>query len=249
MSKSEWTTGKSSREGENDMSSTLVLIPGLLSDERVWQPLEGALPGVEIHRADVTKDDTIEAMAFRALSAFEGYCTVVGHSMGGRVAMEVARQAPQRVAKLVLSNTGDHPVRPGEKENRQARVDQGHADFPAMIEDWLPPMVAASRHNDVGLISNLTEMAHSIGPIVHERQIRALVNRPDASAYLPDLACPILLIAGTEDVWSPVAQHLDMQTRARNATLRVVENGGHFLPVERAGKTTRLIVEWLQIAH
>jgi len=231
------------------MLSTLVLIPGLLSDDRVWKPLEEALPGVDIHRADVTRDDTIEAMAFRILSAFEGCCMVVGHSMGGRVAMEVAHQEPQRVAKLALANTGDHPIKPGEKENRQARVDQGHADFPAMIEHWLPPMVAASRHKDVALISNLTEMALSIGPIVHERQITALVNRPDASAYLPDLTCPILLITGTEDIWSPIEQHRDMQNRAQNATLQIVEDGGHFLPIEQPRKTARLIVDWLRLAH
>lgn len=227
------------------MSMTLVLIPGLVSDERVWRPLESAGLDARIHRADVTSDDRIEAMADRVLTACTGKLVVVGHSMGGRVAMEVARQAPRRVAKLVLANTGHHPLKHGEKEKRLARIEQGHADFPAMIRDWLPPMVAASRHDDRNLISNLTDMALAAGPVVHERQITALINRPDASLYLPALTCPILLLTGTEDLWSPIAQHREMKAMARNATLRIVEGGGHFLPVEQPEATTRLITDWL----
>ena len=227
------------------MPSTLVLIPGLLSDARVWHPLEAVFPDHDIHRADTTKDDSIEAMAHRILAAFEGTCVIVGHSMGGRVAMEVAHQAPERVTELVLANTGHHPLAQGEQEKRQAKIDQGHADFPAMVKSWLPPMVAASRHDDNALMSNLTQMALSAGPEIHETQIKALVNRPDASKYLPDLTCPILFLTGTEDLWSPAAQHREMQSMARNATLEIVEGAGHFLPVEQPETTTRLIADWL----
>ena len=227
------------------MPLTLVLIPGLLSDERVWQPLEDALPDYRVYRADVAKDDTIEAMASRVLNEVTGDCIVVGHSMGGRVAMEVARQASGRVARLVLANTGHHPLKPGETEKRHAKIAQGHADFSAMVEDWLPPMIAASRHHDVELISNLTEMALSIGPDVHERQIRALIARPDAAAYLPELKCPILLMTGNEDVWSPEGQHREMLGMAQSASLRVVEDAGHFLPIEKPAVVTKMIADWI----
>ncbi len=184
-------------------------------------------------------------MASRILEETDGPCIVVGHSMGGRVAMELARQAPKRVDRLVLANTGHHPLRTGEIEKRQAKIDQGHAVFPGMIKNWLPPMIAASRHGDADLIANLTEMALSIGPEVHERQIKALVARPDAGAYLPEIPSPTLLITGTEDVWSPEAQHREMLELAQDAELHVVENAGHFLPVEQPGATTSLIVGWL----
>ena len=114
-----------------------------------------------------------------------------------------------------------------------------------MIADWLPAMIAASRHDDSDLVTNLTEMALSVGPEVHERQIKALVARPDASEYLADLTCPILLIAGSEDLWSPVDQHLEMLRLARHAKVEVVDGAGHFLPVEQPDEMTRLIVEWL----
>ena len=230
---------------KSELSSTLVLIPGLLSDERVWQPLERALPHLRIHQADVTKDDTISAMASRILQNVEGDCIVVGHSMGGRVAMEMAWQAPSRVAKLVLANTGHHPLKDGERDKRLAKIDDGHRDFSAMIAEWLPPMVAASRHNDTALIRNLTDMAMSVGSDIHERQIKALIARPDASRYLPELTCPILLIAGDEDMWSPVDQHRQIQHMAQHATLKVIEGAGHFLPIECPNETTRLICDWL----
>ena len=225
--------------------TTLVLIPGLLSDARVWQPLAGAGLAETTFAADVTQDPTIDAMAARILTETEGPLWVVGHSMGGRVAMEVARQAPERVKRLVLANTGHHPLAPGEPAKRQAKIDQGHSDFEGMIKSWLPPMMAASRHDDSALIADLTEMSLTIGPDIHERQIKALVARPDAGLYLPDIACPILLLTGTEDVWSPEAQHREIQAMAQQAELHVVENAGHFLPVEQPEMMVKLISDWL----
>ena len=225
--------------------TTLVLIPGLLSDARVWKPLATACPNLPVHHADVTQDDTIEAMAARILRDVSGKCVLVGHSMGGRVAMEVARQAPSRVSKLVLANTGHRPLLPGELEKRQTKIADAYRNFPAMIDAWLPPMVAANRHRDADLISNLTEMALSIGPETHERQIKALIARPNATQYLPNVTCPILLIAGTDDQWSPVSQHEEMRHLAHQATLEVVEGGGHFLPVEQSAVVTRLTCDWI----
>ena len=166
--------------------------------------------------------------------------------MGARIAMEVAHQAPNRVRALVLANTGHHPLKDGETEKRQAKIDAGHADFPAMVKDWLPPMMAASRHDDTALIANLTEMALSVGPDAHERQIRALVGRPDAGAYVAGIACPILLLTGTEDVWSPEAQHREIQNMAQQADLHVVQNAGHFLPVEQPDVVAKIISDWLK---
>ena len=228
------------------MSKTLVLIPGLLSDRRVWQPVADVAGFDHVHHADATKDVSIEAMATRILRETKGPLAVVGHSMGGRVAMEVAHQAPERTRALVLANTGHHPLKEGETEKRQAKIDEGYKDFPAMVSGWLPPMVAASRHGDTDLIADLTEMALAIGPEVHEQQIKALVGRPDASTYISDFSCPILLLAGTEDLWSPASQHREIQKLAQNADLRVVENAGHFLPVEQPETTAEHIAEWLK---
>ena len=226
------------------MQATLVLIPGLLSDNSVWEPV-AALADMPTYFADATKDPSIESMAARVVSETKGPLIVVGHSMGGRIAMEVTRQAPDRVTRLVLANTGHHPLKKGETEKRQAKIDEGYAEFAGMIKGWLPPMMAASRHDDTALIDSLTSMALEIGPEVHEQQIKALVNRPNATEYLPQVSCPVLLLTGTEDVWSPEKQHREIQEMVADAELHVVENAGHFLPVEQPDLTAELITNWL----
>ena len=108
-------------------------------------------------------------------------------------------------------------------------------------------MVAQSRHGDAALLSELKSMALSIGAEIHERQILALVNRPNASDFLPNISCPVLLLAGTEDVWSPPLQHQEICDLVQNATVQVIKGAGHFLPVAEPEITSRIILDWLQI--
>ena len=225
--------------------TTFALLPGLLSDQSVWAPLASALPGKTLP-ADLTQQSSIADMAASVLSQTGDDLVVFGHSMGARVAMEVARMAPGRVRALVLANTGHDPLRPGERKRRQAKIDRGYEDFAGLIAEWLPPMVAPARVTDTELMKRLTDMALSQTPESHERQIRALINRPDAAAYLPDITCPILLLAAVEDAWSPVAQHREIEGMAPNAELQVIEGAGHFLPVERPRETVEAILGFLK---
>lgn len=222
----------------------LVLIPGLVSDMRVWRALECAVD-MPTHRADVTRDGTIEAMASRLLGDLEGPFVAVGHSMGGRVAMEAARQAPDRVRALVLANTGHGPQKAGELAKRQAKIDLGHKDMAMLAAEWLPPMLDPARAGDQALVSELKAMVVAAGPLVHERQIKALLARPDAATYLPAITCPILLLTGAQDGWSPEAQHREIAALASNTELKIIENAGHFLPIERPVETVAAITQWL----
>lgn len=224
--------------------TTLVLIPGLASDAVVWQPLAdaAALPS---HHADLTRDSAITAMAERLLAETTGPLIAVGHSMGGRVAMEMARLAPERLAGLVLANTGHHPRRAGEEARRQEMIDLGNRDIERLADVWLPPMLDPARTTDVALMAQLRAMVRRAGPAVHERQIRALLGRPDAMAYIPSLACPMLLIAAQQDGWSPIAQHREIAAAAPDAELSIIDNAGHFAPLERPDEVTTAITSWL----
>lgn len=225
---------------------TLLLIPGLVSDGRVWRTVAAAAPdGFLPREADVTRDASIPAMAERLLAEVDGPIIAVGHSMGGRVAMEMARQAPERVRGLVLANTGHGPKKPGEEPKRQAKIDLGHEDMSALAADWLPPMLDPARVGDAALMADLTEMVLAAGPDVHERQIKALLDRPDASAYLPAIACPVLLLTGAQDGWSPEQQHREIADLLADAELQVIDGAGHFLPVERPDETAAAITDWL----
>ncbi len=226
--------------------TTLVFIPGLLSDSSVWRPIaEAAKAPMPAHHADVTRDASITSMASRVLSEVDGDLIAIGHSMGGRVAMEMARLAPARIRGLVLANTGYHPRRDGEDAKRQQMIDLGIRDIEALADQWLPPMLDPARTDDKDLLQRLKAMVLRAGPAVHERQIRALLDRPDAGTYMAGFSCPILLIAARQDGWSPIAQHREIAEAAPDTELVVIENAGHFAPVERADAVTSAICDWL----
>jgi pimeloyl-ACP methyl ester carboxylesterase len=224
--------------------TTLVLIPGLASDRVVWQALANAATRPS-HHADLARDASIAAMAERLLVETQGKLIAIGHSMGGRVAMEMARQAPERLVGLVLANTGHHARREGEQARRQEMIDLGNRDIEQLADVWLPPMLDPARIGDASLMDSLRAMVCRAGAAVHERQIGALLGRPDAMAYIPDIACPILLIAARQDGWSPIAQHREIAAAAPDAELVIIENAGHFAPLERPAEVTAAVTGWL----
>jgi pimeloyl-ACP methyl ester carboxylesterase len=227
-------------------TTTIALIPGLLSDDFVWQSVISALQGkVPVAVADLSTQDSLTAMAEDTLDACPGDLFVAGHSMGARVAMEMARLAPQRVVRLALLDTGIHPLKVGEPERRAEIVAFAHAHgMTALAKRWLPGMVHPDRTGDRALMAGLTAMVERMDPALHERQIRALVNRPDASAYVAGIACPTLLAVGRQDQWSPLAQHEEMLRLMPNARLAVIEDAGHFAPVEQPEAVVALLESW-----
>ncbi|MBD0415347.1 alpha/beta fold hydrolase [Oryzicola mucosus] len=226
--------------------ATLVLIPGLASDSIVWQPLADAMAErMPVYPADISRDASIPEMAARVLREVEGDIIAVGHSLGGRVAMDMARRAPDRIVGLVLANTGQHPKRDGEEIKRQQMIDLGHEDIGRLADAWLPPMLDPARVSDAVLVNKLKAMVMRVGADVHERQIRSLVARPDASAYLPQITCPILFVAANQDGFSPVAQHQEMADAAPDSELAIVDHAGHFAPVEQPEAVVTAITGWL----
>ncbi|WP_105435820.1 alpha/beta fold hydrolase [Neorhizobium tomejilense] len=225
---------------------TVVFIPGLVSDQIIWAPLAARIPqNFQVHQADLSDGTSITGMAQKQLDETVGDVIAVGHSMGGRVAMEMARLAPERVKGLVLANTGHHAKRDGEEIKRQQMIDLGHDSIAKLAASWLPPMLDPARVGDTDLIRELSEMVCRAGPQVHERHIRALLGRPNATASLPEIACPILLVAARQDGWSPIAQHKEIAAVVADAELVVIENAGHFAPVERPAETSAAVIDWL----
>ncbi|MFZ3582870.1 alpha/beta fold hydrolase [Loktanella sp. DJP18] len=225
---------------------TIVLIPGLICDRTVWAPVLDQL-GPDVVVADLTSQSDITDMARDCLALAEGRLRVAGHSMGARVALEMARMAPNRIDRLALLDTGIHPLKDGEREKREEIVAFAHANgMQALCDRWLPGMVHPDRHGDADLMDALTAMVLRQTPDIHARQIKALVNRPDAAAYLREIACPVLLMVGRQDSWSPVSQHEDMLALLPDARLVVIEDAGHFAPVERPTETAAALVPFLQ---
>jgi pimeloyl-ACP methyl ester carboxylesterase len=224
---------------------TIFLLPGLLCDETIWADQRAAL----IEFADVVIPDfryvnSIEAMARLVLDAAPERFSVAGHSMGGRVALEVARLAPERVVRLALLDTGVHPRAANEESKRGELVELARSHgMAALAARWLPPML----HPDhSALLEPLTAMVKRSTPGTFANQQRALLNRPDARAVLPGIHCPTLVLCGRQDAWSPASQHEEIAASIPHSKLVVVEECGHMSPVEQPAAVTRALLSHLQ---
>ncbi|MGH1369877.1 MAG: alpha/beta fold hydrolase [Maritimibacter sp.] len=210
---------------------TVLLIPGLLCDGFVWEPLTSRFDAAV---ADLTTQNSLTDMAYECLAAHPGALRIAGHSMGARVAMEIARIAPERVERMALLDTGAHPLAKGEAARREDIVRFAYDNgMEALAERWLPQMVYAPNRENAALMRGLKAMVLRCDADLHARQIQALVNRPDATAYLSTLNCPTLLVVGRHDAWSPLGQHEEMARQLPDARLTVIEDAGHFAPIEQ----------------
>lgn len=231
----------------------LLLVPGLMCDEAVWTPLLPALEThAEPHIVDHGDEDSITGMAQRLLAHAPAKFALAGHSMGGRVALEVVRLAPQRVLRLALLDTGYQARATGsageeEVRKRQALLDLALAQgVRAMAQQWVQGMVHPDRLKDAPLITAILDMFARKTPDIFERQIRALLNRPDASPVLRTLHVPTLVLCGRQDSWAPVGQHEAIVGLApSHATLRVIDHAGHMSTMEQPTSVGQALCEWL----
>lgn len=225
----------------------IVLIPGLMNDGWVWRHQIGALSRIAplmIARTDGC--GTLQQMAERIVSGTVGPLAVVGHSMGGRVALEVAALAPERIAKLVLLDSGAHGPSEHERDGRMKLVETARQEgMAAVARDWLPPMIGAANRRNQGLVHGITEMLERCTPETFALQQQALLTRPDRTGLFASLTCPVLAVTGSEDEWAPVAQHEAIAQAAPQGHLKVVEGAGHMLPVEAPEAVTRILAEFL----
>jgi pimeloyl-ACP methyl ester carboxylesterase len=225
----------------------VILCPGLLCDASIWAAqVEALRPFADVAVADFSRLDSLEDMARSALALRKGKLVVIGHSMGARAAFEMVRLAPERIERLALLDTGTHPRREGEEATRQVLVDLAYREGMATLaEKWLPPMVDEARSGDPALLEPLRAMVMRATPEQHERQIRALLGRPDARPLLSTISCPTLVMVGRQDRWSPLAQHEEIAALIPGAELVVIENSGHMSPVEQPEAVSQALLRWL----
>ncbi len=234
------------------MAVPLVLLPGLMCDRAVWGAVMDALPAdAEIDVADYGDIDTIGAMAERVLMLAPPRFAVAGHSMGGRVAFEVFRRAPERVAGIALLDTNYTPRPPGEagareeRERRELLATARGRGTRAMGRVWVENMVHPSRRGDAALIEAIVDMFGRKSADTFEAQIRALLARPDAAPLLGAIGCPALVLCGREDTWAPPERHEEMAAAIAGSALAVVEQCGHMAPMERPREVADALAAWL----
>ena len=224
----------------------LLLLSGLLCDEVLWADIPQRLGDVaDVLVMSFRGFSSIPDMAEHVLATAPERFAVAGHSMGGRVALEVMRTAPRRVSGLALLNTGIHTVRDGELQSRgrllRLAYEQGMS---ALAAEWLPPMMAVGART-LELMPRLTAMVERSTPDSYAGQINALLKRPDALSVLPTIGVPTLLLSGSEDAWSPVSQQETMRRRIPHATVFEIHGAGHMAPIERPDGVAVAMREWL----
>lgn len=233
--------------------SPLVLLPGLMCDAAVWAAqVEALSPRVTCLVPHYGERNSLVAMADQVLASLPGRFALAGHSMGGRVAFEILRRAPERVERLALLDTSYHPLPPGdagaaERAGRHSLLaiarDQGMRE---MAHAWARGMVHSSRL-DTPLFEAVLDMIERCSPAAFAAQIEALLARPDATALLGTIRCPTLLLCGRDDSWSPPARHEFMRDRIAGATLVVIETCGHMSTMEQPAAVSDALADWLEI--
>lgn len=227
----------------------LLFLPGLICDARIYAP-QSAVFADSLAIEGYGLADSLSDMARIALAAADAAgadkLDVFGHSMGGRIALELFKLAPDRVRRLALVSTGIHPVGPNEPANRAALQAIGHEQgFAELVDHWLPPMVAEAGRAVPELYDPMRDMCLSKGQAMFDAQIKALLGRPEVASLLPQIACPTLVMTGELDTWAPPSQHQTMAELLPDAQLVIAPGAGHMIQLEAPQAVNAAIADWL----
>lgn len=225
----------------------LVLLPGLLCDAALWRAQTDALADVAApHVPDLTGRDSVADLAAEVLSEAPGRFALAGLSMGGYVAFEVLRQAPERVTRLALLDTNPYADDEARADGRRAQIALAREGrFRAVMPRLLPRLLHPDRLADRPLVATVTGMAERVGPGGFQRQQTAIMTRPDSRPLLPEIAVPTLVLCGSDDALSPPAVHEEMARAIPGAEFVIVEDAGHLAPLERPEPVSRSLRSWL----
>ncbi|HZF86391.1 MAG TPA: alpha/beta fold hydrolase [Burkholderiaceae bacterium] len=227
----------------------LVFLPGLACDARLW---EAQLPIVPPALDPLVSDAhmrhaSIETMAAAVLAETAGPLVLCGASMGGMVAMEAARQAPERIAGLALLGTNAAPETPETYELRASAIElfeQGD------VRDVIEPNIVFAFHPaqaaDRALTQRYLDIILDAGAAQLIRQNRALMQRPDARPHLGRLRCPVLVMCGDSDRLTPPAASREIAALLPQAELHWVPACGHMLTMEKPGTVNAFLGDWLR---
>jgi pimeloyl-ACP methyl ester carboxylesterase len=227
--------------------SRLLLLPGLAADARMWGAQLLALQAFAPQVTDVhTRYPTIAAMAAALLAEQAGELVLCGASMGGMVAMEAARQAPERVKALALLGTNARPEADDMRALREAAIQlfaQGR------VAEVIEPNVAFAFHPkqaaDATLVGAYLEFVLDAGAAQLISQNRAVITRPDARAHLPALRCPTLVMCGDADQLTPLDCSREIAALVPHAQLVTVPQCGHMLTMEQPAAVNAELLRWL----
>lgn len=225
----------------------LVLIPGSLCDERVWQ---NQIPGLQdvagVWVPTLHGHASLASVAEAILNDVPERFALCGFSMGGRVALEMYRLAPQRITRLALVDSSVHPIGEGEGGRRRPQIEMAHREGMAAFADWwFPQIVGPQSQGDAAFMGLLRDMACTFTPDQYETEVRALLERPDPRDLLGRIEVPALVMAGEHDPLSNQARNREMAALIPDARMHIVRQAWHFPMLEKPDEVTAALREWL----
>ena len=230
-----------------DLTTPIVLVPGLASSARIYAPVIPALWRFgPVMVANHIRDDSMAAIAARLLSEAPPRFALAGHSMGGYIALEIMRQAPERVAKLALINTQARPDTPEATARRRVLMERARrGELRALREESFPELVHPSRRDDGAILKLVHAQDEDVGVEGYLRQQTAIIARVDSRPTVSAIKCPTLVLTGDADNTIPNALSKEMAEGIAGARLMVLDRCGHLPQAEQPEATARALTEWL----
>jgi pimeloyl-ACP methyl ester carboxylesterase len=229
------------------MTARVLLLPGLACDGELFADLAHALaPWTPQVTATHTHEATLPEMAARLLAEHAGPLVLVGTSMGGMLALEAARQAPQRIAGLALLGTSaraDTPELIALRSDAIRRFEQGGAE--ELVRANVMFAFHPQHQRDRALVERYVQMVLRAGTAQLIAQNRAVMARADLRAALPAMRCPALVLCGEADALTPPDHARELADTLPNARLEMIEGAGHMLTLEQPARVGSLLADWL----
>lgn len=225
----------------------LFLLPGLLCDAALWRAQAEALSDIaEITVADFTTQDSMGDMAASVLDAAPARFAVAGLSMGGYVAHEIMRRAPERVTRLALLDTSARADTDEQRSRRRGLIELANkGEFKGITPRLLPLFLHPDRLEDAPLVDGVVAMTQRVGKDAFLRQQTAILGRPDSRDQLARYECPTLVLCGRQDALTPLAVSEEMADAIPGAELAVIEDCGHLATMERPDAVSAAMRRWL----
>ncbi len=228
----------------------LILLPGSLCNQLLFQPQIDFFKGHrEVIVANFSNCDSIEAMAAKVLNEAPAEFALAGLSMGGIVAFEMFRQAPQRIKRIALLNTNPRLELPENLSVRHQQINNvaqgGVESLKALVSQQLMPKYIFDSQQRVQLEPLVMEMALDVGADEFINQWRALASRADSWNMLKDIRCPTLILCGVHDVLCNENLHRDMALEIKHARLEIIEEAGHLSTLDAPEQVNKALENWL----
>ncbi len=231
-----------------DNPMPILLVPGLVSSPRIYTPVVPALWRFgPVTVANHIRDDSMGAIARRILAEAPPRFALAGHSMGGYIAFEIIRQAPERVMRLALINTQARPDTPEATARRRVQIARAQAgEYHAILDELFQGFVHPSRRGEAALRQLVHDMGDDIGVEAYVRQQTAIVSRADSRPILAWIKCPTLVLSGDEDNTIPNSLSVEMADGIHGAKLAIIPHCGHLPQPEQPQATADALADWLR---